>query len=150
MVRQGLGTTNVRPLVLTVVDEAHNIEEKQRGLNLEFLLSTIKNDCEEANFLLMTPDIPNSDEIVNWLAGDRGNVINLELDWWQPNERVIGAIQVDGKGRAYHYLLRTLHTDKGAYEIGDAIILSQGEAAETASQARESKVKIAKTVASNF
>ncbi|MCR6643039.1 MAG: DEAD/DEAH box helicase [Sporocytophaga sp.] len=150
LVRQGLGTTNVRPLVLTVVDEAHNIEEKQRGLNLEFLLSTIKNDCEEANFLLMTPDIPNSDEIVNWLAGDRGNVINLELDWWQPNERVIGAIQVDGKGRAYHYLLRTLHTDKGAYEIGDAIILSQGEAAETASQARESKVKIAKTVASNF
>ncbi|REG78215.1 DEAD/DEAH box helicase [Algoriphagus antarcticus] len=150
LVRQGLGTTNVRPLVLTVVDEAHNIEEKQRGLNLEFLLSTIKNDCEEVNFLLMTPDISNSQEVVNWLAGDRGQVINLELDWWQPNERVIGAIQVEGKGRDYDYLLRTLHTDKGTYEVGDAISLSKGDAGETASQAKGSKVKIAKNVAAQF
>ncbi|WP_439490303.1 DEAD/DEAH box helicase [Algoriphagus sp.] len=151
LVRQGLGTTNVRPLILTVVDEAHNIEEKQRGLNLEFLLSTIKNDCEEANFLLMTPDISNSSEVVNWLAGDRGQVINLELDWWQPNERVIGAIQIEGKGRDYDYLLRTLHTEKGTYEVGDAIPLAQiNEAEETVSQARMSKVKIAKTVAAQF
>lgn len=150
LVRQGLGTTNVRPLVLTVVDEAHNIEEKQRGLNLEFLLSTIKNDCEEANFLLMTPDISNSEDVVNWLAGDRGQVINLELDWWQPNERVIGAIQVEGKGREYDYLLRTLHTDKGTYEVGDAIPLSIGKNGESASAARVSKVKISKTVAANF
>ena len=64
LVRQGLGTTTERPLVLTVVDEAHNIEEESRGLTLEFLLSTIKNDCEEANFLLMTPDISNSTEVV--------------------------------------------------------------------------------------
>src|SRR5690606_3327896 len=99
LVRQGLGTTAERPLVLTVVDEAHNIEEESRGLTLEFLLSTIKNDCEEANFLLMTPDISNSNEVVDWLAGDRGNVINLELDWWQPNERVVGAIVVDGRRR---------------------------------------------------
>ena len=147
LVRQGLGTTYERPLVLTVVDEAHNIEEKQRGLNLEFLLSTIKNDCEEANFLLMTPDISNSDEIVNWLAGDRGQVINLELDWWQPNERVVGAIQVEGIGRKYDYLLRTLHTDKGTYEIGEAIPLHQVEDGEqTAGQARCSKVNIAKVI----
>lgn len=151
LVRQGLGTTNGRPLVLTVVDEAHNIEEKQRGLNLEFLLSTIKNDCEEANFLLMTPDISNSDVIVNWLAGDRGQVINLELDWWQPNERMIGAIQLEGRGREYDYLLRTLHTDKGTYEVGDAIpLLRIRHAEETVSQARGSKVKITKTVACNF
>jgi len=150
LIRQGLGTTTQRPLVLTVVDEAHNIEEKQRGLNLEFLLSTIKNDCEEANFLLMTPDISNSEEIVNWLAGARGNVINLELSWWQPNERVIGAIEVDGAGRDYGYVLRTLHTEKGTYEIGNRIPLSRGNAEETASQARVSKVKIARNVAGDF
>lgn len=150
LVRQGLGTTTVRPLVLTVVDEAHNIEEKQRGLNLEFLLSTIKNDCEEANFLLMTPDISNSEDVVNWLAGDRGQVINLELDWWQPNERVIGAIKVEGRGRDYDYLLKTLHTDKGTYEVGDAIPLGKGDSAETASEARGSKVKITKAVAAEF
>ena len=150
LVRQGLGTTRERPLVLTIVDEAHNIEERQRGLNLEFLLSTIKNECEEANFLLMTPDISNSEELVNWLAGDRGQVINLELDWWQPNERVIGAIQVEGRGRDYDYILRTLHTDKGTYEVGEAIPLIQGDNQETASKVRGSKVKITKTVAANF
>ena len=149
LVRQGLGTTDERSLVLTVVDEAHNIEEKQRGLNLEFLLSTIKNDCQEANFLLMTPDISNSDEIVNWLAPDRGQVINLELDWWQPNERVIGAIQIEGQKREYDYVLRTLHTDKGTYEVGEAIALFPGTTDETASQARASKVKIAKTIGAN-
>ncbi len=151
LVRQGLGTTSERPLVLTVVDEAHNIGEKNRGLNLEFLLSTIKNDCEEANFLLMTPDISNSNEIANWLAGDRGNVINLELDWWQPNERVVGAIQVDGGGRSYDLLLRTLHTDRGTYEIGEAIPLAHFEnALQTKSEVSNSKSKVASCISGNI
>ncbi|MGN6268184.1 MAG: DEAD/DEAH box helicase [Ginsengibacter sp.] len=151
LVRQRLGTTTERPLVLTVVDEAHNIEESSRGLNLEFLLSTIKNDCEEANFLLMTPDISNSEDVSRWLAGDRGNVINLELDWWQPNERIVGAIQIEGKGRDYGYVLRTLHTDKSTYEIGNAIPLSSAHNShQTASQARGSKLKIASWVASDI
>lgn len=147
LVRQGLGTTAERPLVLTVVDEAHNIEEESRGLTLEFLLSTIKNDCEEANFLLMTPDISNSNEVVDWLAGDRGNVINLELDWWQPNERVVGAIVVDGRRREYDLLLRTLHTEKGTYEIGDAIPLAHVEnAVQTKSQVSNSKIRVASCI----
>lgn len=151
LVRQGLGTTSERPLVLTVVDEAHNIGETNRGLNLEFLLSTIKNDCEDANFLLMTPDISNSNEIANWLAGDRGNVINLELDWWQPNERVVGAIQVDGRGRNYDLLLRTLHTDRGTYEIGDAIHLAHFEnALITKSEVSNSKSKVASCISSKI
>jgi len=130
LVRQGLGASESRPLVLTVVDEAHNIEDQSRGLNLEFLLSTIKNDCPEANFLLMTPDISNSVDVANWLAPDRGQVINLELDWWQPNERVVGAIQVDGRARNYTFSLRTLHTQKGSYEIGDSIPLHHFENAD--------------------
>lgn len=147
LIRQGLGTTSERPLVLTVVDEAHNIEETKRGLNLEFLLSTIKNDCEEANFLLMTPDISNSNEIATWLAGDRGNVINLELDWWQPNERVVGAIQVDGGGRNYNFLLRTLHTDRGTYEIGEAIPIAKFEnARQTKTEVCNSKLKVASCI----
>jgi len=151
LVRQGLGTTTKRPLVLTVVDEAHNIEEKQRGLNLELLLSTIKNDCENVNFLLMTPDISNASDVVDWLAGDRGSVINLELDWWQPNERVVGAIRVEGKRRNYEYLLETLHTDKGTYEIGSKIpLFSITDAEKTASQARSSKLEISKRIAANI
>ncbi|MFB2121479.1 DEAD/DEAH box helicase [Parapedobacter sp. 2B3] len=151
LVRQGLGTTSERPLVLTVVDEAHNIEEATRGLTLELLLSTIRNDCEEANFLLMTPDISNSAEVVDWLAGDRGSVINLELDWWQPNERVVGAIEVNGRGRNYDLSLKTLLTDKATYQIGDAIPLASFQnAAETKAKLATAKSKIAACVAAEF
>lgn len=154
LIRQGLGTTQERPLVLTVVDEAHNIEEENRGLTLEFLLSTIKNDCEEANFLLMTPDISNSAEVVDWLAGDRGKVINLELDWWQPNERVVGGIEINGRGRNFNYSLRTLHTDKGTYEIGEAIPLAQVENSSVTKSAlygsNGSKKKASAILASNI
>ncbi len=150
LVRQGLGTTTERPLVLTIVDEAHNIEDKSRGLTLELLLSTIKNDCEDVNFLLMTPDISNSNEVVNWLAGDRGKVINLDLDWWQPNERVIGAIQIDGRGRNYDFILRTLHTNKGTYEIGDKIPLLHYEDADLTKSRINSKLKIASHLSSNI
>jgi len=151
LVRQGLGTTAERPLVLAVVDEAHNIEEKQRGLTLELLLSTIRNDCEEANFLLMTPDISNSAEVVDWLAGDRGNVINLDLDWWQPNERVVGAIEASGRGRNYDLALKTLHTDKATYEIGESIPLASfSNSAVAKREITAAKWKIASCVASEF
>lgn len=151
LVRQGLGTSSTRPLVLTVVDEAHNIEEDTRGLTLEFLLSTIKNDCQEANFLLMTPDIANSQDLVEWLAGDRGNVINLELDWWQPNERVVGAIEVNGRGRNYDFNLKTLHTIKATYEIGQQIHLAHfADAEETKSAVTNSKIKIASCISSTL
>lgn len=154
LVRQGLGTSDDRPMVLTIVDEAHNIEDQTRGLNLEFLLTTIKNDCREANFLLMTPDISNSPDVVDWLAGDRGNVINLELDWWQPNERVVGAIEVEGKGRNYNLNLKTLHTNKGSYEIGESIPLHRfTDADEPKSKfygGNGSKKKVAQKLASQI
>lgn len=121
LIRQGLGTTDKRPLVLTIVDEAHNIGDKSRGLHLEMLLSTIKNDCKEVNFLLLTPDIPNANQIADWLGGERGYTVNLELDWWQPNERVIGALAVDGKRKNYSITLQTLNTVKGSYAISEKI-----------------------------
>ncbi|MEX2564753.1 MAG: DEAD/DEAH box helicase [Cyclobacteriaceae bacterium] len=154
LVRQGLGTSDERPMVLAIVDEAHNIEDQTRGLNLEFLLTTIKNDCREANFLLMTPDIANSLDVVDWLAGNRGNVINLELDWWQPNERVVGAIEVEGKGRNYDLNLKTLHTNKGSYEIGESIPLHRfidtDEAKSKFYGGNGSKKKVAEKLASQI
>src|SRR5690606_6082455 len=74
----------------------------------------------------------------------RGNVFNLEIDWWQPNERVVGAIQLDGRGRNYDLILRTLHTDRGTYEIGESIHIAQFEnASQTRSQVSNSKLKVA-------
>lgn len=127
MIRQEYGTKEDRPLVLAVVDEAHNIEEATRGLNLEFLLSTIKSDCERANFLLMTPDVSNSNEIATWLGGERGKELHLSLHWWQPNERVIGALVKDGSRRDYNFKLKTLLTNKGTYQLEEDILLANSE-----------------------
>ncbi|MDF1612893.1 DEAD/DEAH box helicase [Stygiobacter electus] len=151
LIRQGLGTTERRPLVLTVVDEAHNIEEKQRGLNLELLLATIKNDCREANFLLLTPDIPNARQIAEWLGGERGKTINIQFDWWQPNERVVGAIGAQGRGKNFDVYIQTLNTAKGTYQIGENIPLIKVENSETnLSQIKQSKVKLARFVGSEI
>lgn len=144
MIRQGHGTTEERPLVLAVVDEAHNIEESTRGLNLELLLTTIKNDCPRSNFLLLTPDISNSQEIANWLGGERGKEIHINLHWWQPNERVIGALMVDGSRRDYKIQLKTLLTNKGTYQINDDISLSESSESDPTA----SSLKIKKTFAS--
>jgi replicative superfamily II helicase len=77
-----------RPLVLAVMDEAHNIEDESRGLRIELLLATIKRDCSEAGFLLLMPNVPNADEIARWLGS--GHAIHLGTSAWQPNQRVVG------------------------------------------------------------
>jgi len=154
LIRQGLGTTEKRPLVLTIVDEAHNIEEKQRGIALELLLATIKNDCREATFLLLTPDIPNAKQIADWLGGERGKEINIEFDWWQPNERVIGALQAKGRGKKFDVYLQTLNTVKGTYQIEENIPLISSDKIknlnENKSQVSASKLKLTKFVGRNI
>jgi replicative superfamily II helicase len=79
-----------RPLALVVMDEAHNIEDEERGLRIELLLATIRRDCEEANFILLTPDLPNPEDLTTWLAPDSGKAVTLGTDVWQPNERILG------------------------------------------------------------
>lgn len=150
MVRQGYGTTESRPLVLTVVDEAHNIEEQIRGLNLELLLSNIKSDCPRANFLLMTPDISNSLEIANWLGGERGKEIQLSLHWWQPNERIIGALVYQGSRRNYEIKLKTLLTNKGTYQTDEDILLAQSNINDVTACKLKTKKVFASTLASKI
>ena len=123
LVRQGVGTTEDRPLVLAVVDEAHNLEEDTRGIGLELLLTTIKKDCRRSNFLLMTPDVINAHDVSDWLGGDRGHFIQMGLSWWQPNERIIGALMVEGEGRDFKVNLKTLFTQKGTFNLADDIEL---------------------------
>ena len=85
-----------RPLALVVMDEAHNIEDKSRGLRIELLLATIKQECTRANFLLLMPYVPNTKDIANWLGEDgRGAAISLSSTPWQPNERIIGLFNVE-------------------------------------------------------
>lgn len=94
LIRRGIEASMSRPLALVVVDEAHNLASVGRGMNLELLLSNIRHDCRSANMLLLTPFVPNSEEIARWLAPEASRSISLGLEWWKPNDQLIGAIQV--------------------------------------------------------
>jgi replicative superfamily II helicase len=83
-----------RPLALVVMDEAHNIEDQERGLRIELLLATIKQESPRANFLLLMPFVPNAGDLAQWLAADRGRTISLGTSAWQPNERIVGLFDI--------------------------------------------------------
>ena len=118
-----------RPLSLFVMDEAHNIEGKTRGLRIELLLATVKQHYQSrANFLLLMPYVPNADTLSRWLAHDRdaGLSISLSTIPWKPNERIIGLVkkeQAEGSGNwsiKYETLVttpKTIHL-KGEHKIG--------------------------------
>jgi replicative superfamily II helicase len=117
-----------RPLALLVLDEAHNMESKDRGLRIELLLSTVRQECEKSNFLLLMPDVPNAKELAQWLAGEAGagRTISIGTSVWKPNERIVGLYDTrpsKGKGNwTLHY--ETLVTTpkvmqlKGEHQVG--------------------------------
>lgn len=82
-----------RPLALVVLDEAHNIEDEERGLRIELLLASIKRDCPTASYLLLMPFVPNSGELAAWLGAEQGASISLGTSAWQPNERLVGTFE---------------------------------------------------------
>lgn len=84
------GKLQHRPLVLVVVDEAHNIEDADRGLRVELLLATVRQDCPRANYLLLMPFVPQADVLARWLDPENGKTVSLGTTAWQPNERVVG------------------------------------------------------------
>lgn len=111
-----------RPLALVVMDEAHNIESKNRGLRMELLLATIKRDCSKANFLLLMPYVESVDSIARWLAQDTeaGQAISLSSAPWKPNERIIGlysAVADDSERAGWRLKFETLTTTEKAMQL---------------------------------
>ncbi len=113
-----------RPLTLVVVDEAHGLASGPRGPRLELLLATINRECRHAQFLLLTPFIPNAGEIAQWLAPDSHQSIELGVDW-TPNDRVI-AIARPRKGETrgdFGIELLARHTTRNTIEIPEPLML---------------------------
>jgi len=81
-----------RPLSLMVVDEAHNMESETRGLRIELLLATVKQECAGTNFLLLMPFVERADALARWLANDpsSGRSISVGTSPWRPNEQLVG------------------------------------------------------------
>lgn len=143
MLRQGWEEKIGRPLSLVVVDEAHTIQEGERGLRLELLLATINRECREAQFLLLTPFIQNAREVARWLGGQNAEDISLGVDW-QPNDRAIGIVSpvddgaINGRSRNYRLDFQTVHTSRHTIDLDDAFSLGKEDAlAATLSKSRE-------------
>ena len=126
MLRGDWETEIGRPLTLVVVDEAHGLASGPRGLRLELLLATINRECRYAQFLLLTPFIPNADEIARWLAPDSHQSIELGVDW-VPNDRVI-AIASPQQGEAlgdFGVELLARHTNRNTIDVPEPLTLEQ-------------------------
>lgn len=143
MLRQGWEEKIGRPLTLVVVDEAHTIQDKERGLRLELLLATINRECREAQFLLLTPFIQNAREVARWLGGQNSDDISLGVDW-QPNDRAIGIVSpvdsgaLNGKSRDYRLNFQTVHTSRPSIRLDQDFSLGKEEAlAASLSKARD-------------
>ena len=143
MLRQGWEDKIGRPLTLVVVDEAHTIQDKVRGLRLELLLATINRECRDAQFLLLTPFIQNAREVARWLGGQNAEDISLGVDW-QPNDRAIGIVSPmddgsrNGRSRDYRLDFETVHTTRPTIVLDEAFSLGKDQAlAETLSKARD-------------
>lgn len=143
MLRQGWEEKIGRPLSLVVVDEAHTIQEGERGLRLELLLATINRECREAQFLLLTPFIQNAREVARWLGGQNAEDISLGVDW-QPNDRAIGIVSpvddgaINGRSRNYRLDFQTAHTSRHTIDLDDTFSLGKEDTlASTLSKSRE-------------
>ncbi|MGC3975387.1 MAG: DEAD/DEAH box helicase [Nitrospira sp.] len=151
MLRQGLEEKVGRPLTLVVVDEAHNIHNVHRGLKLELLLATINNECQHAQFLLLTPFISNAREVARWLGGTNSDDVSLSVDW-QPNDRLIGIVQAR-KGESltkrsfdYNLQLETVHTTRNTLVVDEFLGLSKNQdIAETFSKVSDASTLAAVT-----
>jgi len=111
-----------RPLALLVMDEAHNLESEGRGLRIELLLATVKQDCPQANFLLLMPYVERAESVARWLARDidAGNAISLGAVPWKPNERVIGlyrAVADDSERAGWRLEFETLTATEKAMPL---------------------------------
>lgn len=121
-----------RPLALVVVDEAHNIEDQERGLRIELLLATMRQECSEANYLLLMPFVPRSESLASWLDPDSGGkAISLGSTAWQPNERVVGVYEIIksggkvGKRDAWGLQYKTLVTTPGTIHLEGAHVVGE-------------------------
>lgn len=80
----------VEQLSLVVADEAHNIAHGERGARLELLLGIIRRERPAARFLLLTPFVPNGEDLAAWLGEDPDGRIQVT---WRPSERLVAAAQ---------------------------------------------------------
>ena len=133
-------------LALAVIDEAHNIGNPDRGLALEMLVSIIKNDCDNANMLLLTPDMPDAAEIAKWLDPENPKAISMQLQW-APNDNVIGAFYPEGAKRSISAYFKPILYSGGEIEMDRIRLGSESDSKHTFSEIKRTKSLLTSYVA---
>jgi hypothetical protein len=76
---------SVDDVSLFVVDEAHCIQNGERGAKLELLLALLRRARPDAKFMLLSPFIRNAENtLVEWLGGG----VSISIDW-KPSEKIL-------------------------------------------------------------
>ena len=145
-----------RPPALVVLDEAHNIEAEERGLRIELLLATLKQEFPKTNFLLLMPFAEGTKSLANWLAGDQFSSLPISTGTtpWKPNERIIGlfsAVEDNEANSSWHLEFEPLEaTEKaialtGKFKVGSSkpINIARGKVISKKKQIGYSKQAVA-------
>lgn len=92
--------SSVEDVSLFIVDEAHTIENGERGARLELLLTMLRRERPDAKYMLLSPFIPEGgDKIKDWLGG--GNAIQID---WRPSEKLVFGVHVTKRKVEYTIL----------------------------------------------
>ena len=150
LIRQRVEESLDRPLVLAVIDEAHNIESVERGINLEALLAIIKKDCPKASFLLMTPFIPNPEDLAKWLDPTNYKSISLDIHFWRPNDMVIGLFYARPAKAALTTYFKPLITSNETMVIDDEIVINEKPECQLRARDVKEKYRLTALVASQL
>lgn len=79
---------SVADVSMFVVDEAHTVQNGERGARLELLIAILRRERPQAKFMLLSPFINQAgDVLTDWLGG--GNSIKVD---WRPAEKLIAGI----------------------------------------------------------
>lgn len=118
LIRSGKLNSEGKPLGLVIVDEAHNIGIGERGLRIELILAIINREFQNVQFLLLSPFVPNIEDLATWLDSERSAKISIK---WKPNEQMVGMVYPEGYGKDWNLNLKTLYTSQPTIKIKDNI-----------------------------
>lgn len=152
LIRSGAADQGNHPLGLVVLDEAHNLGDGERGLRSELVLATINRESPDTHFLLLTPFIPNAEELATWLDDERSQSITPSLAInWQPNDQMIALAYPKGRGRVWGLEVKPLHVrraHRAPIAFDERVTIDREQTRDiTLTQAKSSKLGVAAFVA---
>jgi hypothetical protein len=89
----------VEDVSMFIIDEAHTIQNGERGARLELLLAILRRERPNAKFMLLSPFIKNAGKILtDWLGG--GNSVSID---WKPAEKLLVGLSYLKKVDKIHF-----------------------------------------------